>query len=226
MRRILLKILEKALLLISKDLEVSENSETCFMKILNPMDRIDYQHFEKYTKRWHTKFLGIKQGHTYWVYKVIDDILGENRHIKGIIEIGTGSGALSVFLGLECYERNLKPLLTFDTEKINIPRLFSLLNIEFIIQDCFFEESVKKIREYSNVPVLFICDGGNKIKEFNKFAYLLPKGSIIAAHDWTHEIYYEAIKDTIKKLELEQVKKETWCAFPDYILMSFWKKTK
>lgn len=181
--------------------------------------------------RWRKTFLGIKQAHTYWLYKVIDDILNENQQIRGIIEIGTYRGALSVFLGLECYERGLKPLLTFDIRKFfsrrnlrYLPRLFELLKIDFVLQDCFSKKSIRKIKEYLDAPVLFICDGGNKTREFNEFASLLPKGSIITAHDWPREVWYAQIKDTADKFGFFPIKIEDWCVPPDYIFMSFWKR--
>lgn len=181
--------------------------------------------------RWRKTFLGITQAHTYWLYQVIDDILNENQQIQGIIEIGTYRGALSVFLGLECYERGLKPLLTFDTRKFfsrrtmrYLPRLFELLKIDFVLRDCFSKKSIKQIKDYLDTPVFFVCDGGNKTREFNKFAPLLPKGSIIAAHDWPRGIWYDRIKDTTDKFGFFPIKIEDWCAPPDYIFMSFWKR--
>ena len=195
---------------------------------------------EEEYKRWYKTFLGIRQRHTYWVYKVIDEILNENRQIKGIIEIGTGAGALSIFLGLECYERELKPLMTYDikgfvTEKEDIfnykePRLFKLLNIKFIVRDCFHEESIQEIKEYANRPVLFMCDGGNKLKEFKYFAELIKPGSIIASHDWQSiarsKLTEENTRDTAKRFSLKPLNKEEWDSPPDHIKTCFWRKTK
>lgn len=193
---------------------------------IDPFGKIDWENFHACSEeRWLKTFLGIPQGHTFWLYKVIDDILTENQEIRGIIEIGTYKGALSVFLGLECYERKLKPLLTFDIKKYDeLPKLFELLKVDFLLQDCFSIESINRIKEYLDAPVLFICDGGNKNREFNQFASFLPKGSIIAVHDWPHEAWYAAIKNTVKQFGFVPIKIETWCAPPDYIFTSFWKK--
>ncbi len=162
----------------------------------------------------------------YHLYKIIDDILNENKQIKGIIEIGTAEGALSVFLGLECYERGLKPLLTYDIKRSIEPKLFSLLGIRFIIRDCFNKISVKEIREYADIPILFICDGGNKPKEFNHFTGLLKQDSIIAAHDWNMQIELKDISDTINEYGLEPLHEEEWDSPPDYIRTCFWRKIK
>ena len=50
--------------------------------------------------RWYKTFLGQHQQHTYWLYKVIDDIITDNPQLRRFVEIGTGAGALSVVLGL------------------------------------------------------------------------------------------------------------------------------
>lgn len=196
------------------------------MKEINPFGpQISGSNFLPYSKKyWHKTFLGKKQGHIYWLYAIIDEILNENPRIKGIIEIGTFRGALSMFLGLECYERKFRPLLTFDIKKRELPRLFGLLKIDFVLQDCFAEESIEKIKQYLDIPVFFVCDGGNKVREFKQFAPLLPKNSIIAVHDWPREAYYACIKDTVKELRLIPLKAETWCAPPYYTFTSFWKK--
>lgn len=181
--------------------------------------------------RWYNYFLGIRQRHAYWAYKVIDDILNENKQIKGIIEIGTLPGSMSIFFGLECYERGLKPLLTYDIKgylknSTPKPKLFKLLGIKFIIRNCFHEDSVQEIKDYADVPVLFFCDGGNKKKEFIFFTGLLKQNSVIAAHDWNKEINLEDISDTVSKYALEPLYEDEWDAPPDNIRTCFWRKTK
>ena len=196
---------------------------------------------DKEYKRWYKSFLGIRQRHTYWLYKVIDEVLNENRQVKGIIEIGTGAGALSVFLGLECYERNLKPLLTYDLKEFvkgdrefkpfteyKEPRLFKLLKIKFVARDCFNEESIQEIKEYADEPIFIMCDGGNKLKEFKYFAGLAKKDSIIASHDWESisrsKLTEENTAETVKEHYLIPLHKEEWNSPPDYIKTCFWRK--
>jgi hypothetical protein len=193
---------------------------------------------DKEYNRWYRTFLGIKQRHTYWLYKVIDEVLNENPQIKGIVEIGTGAGALSVFLGLECYERSLKPLLTYDLKpfaKANKgmfiykkPKLFDLLNIKYIARDYFLKESINEIKEYTDVPVLFFCDGGNKLEEFKFFTGIIKKDSIIAVHDWQSvarsALTYENSKGTVNKYNLIPLHEEEWDCEPDHIKTCFWRK--
>jgi len=188
--------------------------------------------------RWYKTFLGIRQRHTYWIYKVIDEVLNENKQVKGIIETGTGAGALSVFLGLECYERELKPLMTYDLkgfvkEGVGItaykePKLFKLLNIKYVVRDCFQEESIAEIIEYADQPIFFMCDGGDKIGEFKFFTGLLKKDSIIASHDWESvarsKLTEDNTKETVEKYGLIPLHKEEWNSPPDYIKTCFWRK--
>ena len=185
--------------------------------------------------RWWKTFLGIRQRHTYWLYKVIDDVLNENKQIAGIIEIGTGAGALSLLLGLECYERGLKPLLTYDIKDwvkeksgqfyYKEPKLFKLLGIKFVIRDCFSEASTLEMKEYADKPVLLFCDGGKKKREFKELTHLLPIGSIVAAHDWNNEILLEHIQETTDKYAMLPVCEAEWDSPPDYIETCFWRKT-
>lgn len=183
---------------------------------------VEYQY-----KRWYGTFLGIRQRHTYWMYKVIDNILNENKQIRGIIEIGTGAGALSIFLGLECYERGLKPLITYDILPLaREPKLFKLLGIKFIVRDCFHKDSIQEIIKYASEPIFFVCDGGNKLKEFGYFTGLLKQDSIIAAHDWGIELELKNILDTLNKYEMKPLHKEEWDSPPDFIKTCFWKKMK
>lgn len=196
---------------------------------------------KKEYRRWYRTFIGIKQRHTYWMYKVIDEVLNENRQIKGIIETGTGAGALSVFLGLECYERGLKPLLTYDMKEFvtgdrkynpfkeyKEPRLFKLLGIKFIARDCFHEDSIREITEYADGPILFMCDGGNKLKEFEYFTRLIKKDSIIASHDWNSvarsSLNRGNTAEIINKYSLRPLHEEEWDSPPDFIKTCFWRK--
>lgn len=181
-------------------------------------------------KRWYGTFLGIRQSHAYWMYKVIDDVLNENKQIKGIIEIGTGRGALSIFLGLECYERGLKPLLTYDILPLmREPRLFKLLGIKFNIRDCYHKDSIQEITEYIDSPILFFSDNGNKVRDFNYFIKLLPKGSVFASHDWqsiaSAKLTEKNTRDNVIKYGLVPLYKEQWDGPPDYIKTCFWRKT-
>ncbi len=176
-------------------------------------------------ERWKDKYAGIPNLHPLKLHGIISEILDENLQLKGIIEIGTYLGGLSCYLASECIERGYKPLLTFDNKVWYIPKLFKKLDVNFIVDDCFSDKSIEAINVYTkDTPVLMICDGGFKTKEFNTFAPLLPEGSIIAVHDWDKEVNMEGIQETVDRLHMVALKQEKWNAPPDYPMMAFFGK--
>ena len=150
--------------------------------------------------KWHQTFLGVRQQHNYMLYQFIDAALN-HEPIERFVEIGTGAGALSIVLGLHAVNRGTR-LLTFDPlvrgRKPMLDRVFDALEIEFVQEDCF--DNVERILKHMDgKPCFFFCDGGNKSKEFNTFAPLLPAGSIIAVHDYeTKELRAEDIEETAR----------------------------
>jgi hypothetical protein len=177
--------------------------------------------------RWLKTFMGQGQQHTYWLYKVIDDVFHQEKQIERVVELGTGSGALSVVLGLHA-QRIGSHLLTIDHKKSwqRIDGLFKLLKIEYYEWDISALPTVCLIQNFiGDRPSLVFCDGGNKKWEFNNYAIDIPPGSVIAAHDWTREIKMEHIEQTVKEQNLIPLFEEEWNREPDYIRTCFWKKT-
>ena len=182
------------------------------------------QGYEKFAQGWRDKYAGIQKLYPSKLQGIISDILTENEQIKGIIEIGTYIGGLSCYLGAECVERGFKPLLTFDNKVRYRPKLFEALKVNFVVDDCFSEKSVALIKEYvEDTPVLFICDGGNKAREFNTFAPLLPDGSIVAVHDWDFEVNMEGIKETVDNHKMFAIRQNQWND-EHHTLMAFFGK--
>jgi hypothetical protein len=182
--------------------------------------------------RWLKTFMGQGQQHTYWLYKVIDDVFKINPQIKKVIELGTGSGALSIVLGLHAIRiedpENLNYLITIDHKVLHhrIKRLFHKLDIRYYNEDIFSPISIGRVCYHIQNKACFIfCDGGDKKREFNFYAPIVPPGSVIAAHDWTREIKMEHIEQTVKEQNLIPLFEEEWNREPDYIRTCFWKKT-
>ena len=108
-----------------------------------------------------------------------------------IIELGTYLGALTHFFSL--YGK----VWTID----NMNRKFKKYdNVIYTIGDVFseWEEGVIRILIKSHKQVIFFCDNGNKIDEFNLYAKHLKKGDIIFVHDWNNEIMLKDIEYTIQ----------------------------
>lgn len=177
-------------------------------------------------ERWHKTFLGVRQQHTYWLYKVIDDVLMENPGIKKFVEIGTGNGALSAVLGFHAVTRG-GSLFTIDKQErgdlYKLKPLFDELPVQIVRGDCF--EATEQIKEYmGDDPCFFFCDGDDKPKQFNHFTPLIPAGSVIAAHDFTNEFDLEDIKDTVDKYELTPLVPDDWDGGVDDIQTCFFLK--
>ncbi|MCW4027014.1 MAG: class I SAM-dependent methyltransferase [Candidatus Bathyarchaeota archaeon] len=179
-------------------------------------------------KTWHKHFLGVRQQHNYWLYKVIDDVLMQAPQIERFVEIGTGGGALSVVLGLHAVQRGTH-LLTFDPQirghKPKLDRVFKQLEIEFVEDDAFAHcERVQQLIE--DKPTFLFCDGGDKVGEAEVFSPLLPVGSIIGIHDYASwEAPEEEIRERLSP-NFTPVLEEYW--LEDYydIQTCFWRKER
>ena len=154
-----------------------------------------------------------------------------------IIEIGTYNGGLTSWL----YD-NKNPnamVVSYDIDgKINHTKR---TDIDFRVEDCFEEKAFNDIISYIQRPgkTLFVCDGGDKPKEFNTFSEYLKSGDIIIAHDyaknteywkfvtdywqWPYEsdTNYDSIKDAVIKNELEPYRDDE---FNFYLWTSYIKK--
>ncbi len=141
---------------------------------------------------WYTNFVGQMMQHNYWQYDVIGRLLGENPQVRGILEIGTGNGALTVLLG--CWGRRLGiPVATYDIDmgrSAPVRPVLSALGVSIHEEDCFSEESRKRIAGFlsDHAPVYLLCDGGDKPREMRTFGPLLSPGSLLSGHDWGLEI--------------------------------------
>jgi hypothetical protein len=122
-----------------------------------------------------------------------------NNKPSRVVEIGTSSGGLTYFLKdvlNELYEDSI-PIKTFDRQDLgeayNELRAFG---IDVYVGDVFADEykSLKDLKPFIQEPGLTVvlCDGGNKITEFNFLSDYLKPGDIIMAHDYvdTHENFH------------------------------------
>ena len=121
---------------------------------------------------------------------LIDKVFPSLDEPELIIEIGTWKGGFTLFL------RNTFPnaeIHTFDIENIGNKqakkKAFSSNKIKAHIENCFESDLIKNLITSKKRKIL-LCDGGNKINEFNYFAPLLNKGDIIAMHDFAPNLKY------------------------------------
>lgn len=126
-----------------------------------------------------------------YMFDAFQTLLNRER-FNNIIEIGTRYGAFTRLL------KDISPytkVLTFDIES-QIPPTLDMSGVEVRIKNIFnndfsqiIDEEVLNILR-SNEKNLIVCDGGNKVKEFNCFAPYLKIGDIIMAHDYAKSIEY------------------------------------
>jgi len=112
-----------------------------------------------------------------------------------VIEIGTSYGGLSLYLHEQSLINNFK-FTTYDISDSRLKRAWGNLQIPFDyrIEDCFSQTTKEEIvGVLQNNKCLLLCDGGNKIEEFNTFGAFLSKGSYIMAHDYSpNKEYFKA----------------------------------
>jgi hypothetical protein len=104
-----------------------------------------------------------------------------------VIEIGTCKGGLSNLLS-GCTAHYGGEFHTMDVHSGGEKNKYPLYgNATFHLWDCF--EHAEEIGELIRRPgqCFVLCDGGNKVREFSRFAEFLKPGDVIGAHDWIDE---------------------------------------
>jgi len=105
--------------------------------------------------------------------------------IETVIELGTSVGGFTLYL---CDRLPDARIYSFDVcsclyqEKMN-----QHPNLQFFQQDVFSEDTVKQIAALISAggTTLFLCDDGDKIREFGLYAPFLKTGDFIMAHDYS-----------------------------------------
>ncbi len=132
-----------------------------------------------------------------------------------IVELGCGNGLWTTCLSMLAGPR--VRVYAFDTRIMRRPVMCSITWREV---DCWEVRAEIERLIAGDGPTLLLCDGGNKIREFNSFAPALKLGDVVAAHDysptsrefaeitrpliWGHcEITDERIAETLRDCRLE-----------------------
>lgn len=162
-------------------------------------------------------FAGQTAQHGPYLYHIVSRLM-ERPHEKpfgGIIELGTGFGALTTYLGLWGARLGI-PVFSFDTDPRSLVSgagpLFQRLGVIYRKDDVFANSD--KIRSLMNFlgRVYLVCDNGNKPLEFQTFVPFVEPGSIVSAHDWGIEIKEADVKKTVEENNMVPVDPELWLA--------------
>jgi len=107
-----------------------------------------------------------------------------------IIEIGSYNGGLSSYI--YNHKQQTTKFVSYDIDaSINdLVNKKHISYIDFRISDCFNEKTFQEIISLINLKgkTLLICDGGNKVREFQEFSKYLKPNDIILAHDYQDSI--------------------------------------
>lgn len=120
-----------------------------------------------------------------------------------IIELGTSLGGLTYILDDIIKENNLSHNIhTFDIGyKDYVEKHLNERGCVYHVldeRDEIYKVTVVNLMK-TNGKVLLLCDGGNKIEEFNRYSEYLKSGDVIMAHDYCHDrdLFENEIKNKI-----------------------------
>ena len=119
-----------------------------------------------------------------------------NEKFDIIVEIGTFKGGTTIVLDDIRKHNDLKfKLYTYDIsladmDSDSLHQSFKDRDINYIIGDIFSKNSIDEITNFiqQNNKICILCDGGNKINEFNYFSKLIKSNNFIMAHDYDHQL--------------------------------------
>jgi len=126
---------------------------------------------------------------------MLDFALSAHPDLINVVELGTGTGLTTMYLGLISNYRGGR-LITFDSEQF-LPTYVNetwFENMKFIRTDIFkkpFDSRLIQALKQENTFYLF--DNGYKIDEINWFLPYLSDENVMCTHDWGHEVVLEFI---------------------------------
>ena len=123
-----------------------------------------------------------------------------------ILEIGTSLGVFTEFLNYSCKRLNIDCyVLSYDVLDRDVYDSIRTTGIDIRIEDIFlnnYEMLKPEVIDFiqNDGITLVLCDGGNKIKEFNLISNYIKLGDFIMAHDYSDN----------KQTFLENINKKYW----------------
>ena len=127
-------------------------------------------------------------------YPTFEKLFAQENIVR-VLEIGTATG------GFIRAVRDLTDaeIITYDVLETKHKATLEENNISVNVKSVF--EDYDAVEEYisGKGQVLVLCDGGNKIEEFDVFSKLLKSGDIIMAHDYSYDetMYRAYIRENV-----------------------------
>lgn len=112
---------------------------------------------------------------------------------KSLIELGSGEGFFSLWLGCQCYQRDME-FLTVDEDvpaALQTPLAMAMTTWWQFRQFDIFEDTSRieyHIARYPK-PLILLCDNGDKKREFETFVPMLDPGDYVVVHDLGQEFH-------------------------------------
>lgn len=185
------------------------------------------------------KFLGTPVFQNELVFSAMRFVIEQMPRPFRIVELGTAKGGLTWILRQLIPEEGVDLISVDITDKVpdTVKEMFGRFGVQQEILNIFSPAGEQKVRSWveDSLPVLLLCDNGNKVREVNMFASSLKVGDVIMCHDYAHdrktyqeelkgkywnclEIQYSEIRQQLEKHNCmpfaeEQVKKAAWGCF-------------
>jgi len=118
-----------------------------------------------------------------------EKVLNEFDHFKWIVEFGSWEGAMSLYLFVQCWSRDLL-FYTFDKKHPEQETPY------FINADVLKDNVWPMLSKIKSEPGILFCDDGNKPEEVKKYHKIIHRDSFIAVHDYLTEFKNKDIPDT------------------------------
>ena len=127
-------------------------------------------------------------------YPAFEKLFAQENIVR-VLEIGTANG------GFIRAVRDLTDaeIITYDVIETKHKATLEENNISVNVKSVFDDFDVVEDYISGKGQVLVLCDGGNKIKEFEVFSRMLKSGDIIMAHDYSRDenLYQAYIKNHV-----------------------------
>jgi len=120
---------------------------------------------------------------------------------KRILEIGTSNGGFTQFLKYSCDRLGLDThILSLDVHEKSWYQGIIEMGVDLRIEDIFLNGYQDIPQEYKDFiqgdgVTIVLCDGGDKIREFNLLSKFIKRGDYILGHDYAfnRQVFEESI---------------------------------